>query len=235
MKLFTFLINHLKKWWVDESSPHYVRGFLQVIWHGLCLPIKFVYSVLDALGMPTHNPTSMTLSRRDKKTTRFYEQSASNRRIGLHFAQWLGWACIAWGVVAYAEPCVPYSKVDTTKMISTCGCGQSEYSHSFGNYKGIGVGRKGIISLCRAPTGYCKGFTFDRYKAGPKYFRVNTQPNIFKKEQEPAIFFTCYWDPKTGFAPNPVLNTTPWTTTTLVSIVTGATVVVVGLAFLFLL
>jgi len=235
MKLFTFLIDHLKKWWMDESSPHYVRGFLQVIWHGLCLPIKFVYSVLDALDMPTHNPTGMMLSRRDKKTTRFYEQSASNRRIGLHFAQWIGWACIAWSVVAYAEPCVPYSKVDTTKMISSCGCGQSEYRYSFGNSKGSqGWGWKGRISLCREPTGYCKGVAFDIDKAGPKYFRVEAQPNIFKKEQKPAIFFTCYWDPKTGFAPDPVLNT-PWTTTTLVSIVTGATVVVVGLAFLFLL
>jgi len=49
--LFAFLIDSLKKWWGDVSSPHLLRGFLLVIWQGLRLPVAMVYRGLRALGM----------------------------------------------------------------------------------------------------------------------------------------------------------------------------------------
>ena len=55
MNLFTFLIHCLKKGWGNESSPHHFRGFLPVIWYGLCLPITLVSRVLHALSRQAHN------------------------------------------------------------------------------------------------------------------------------------------------------------------------------------
>jgi hypothetical protein len=54
MKLFAFLIDSLKKGWGDESSPHILRGFLLVIWHGLRLPVTLVSGGLHALGLLAH-------------------------------------------------------------------------------------------------------------------------------------------------------------------------------------
>ena len=50
MKLFTFLIDRLKKWWVDESYPHLLRGFLLWIWHGLRLPVTLAHNVKRLMG-----------------------------------------------------------------------------------------------------------------------------------------------------------------------------------------
>jgi len=121
MNIFTFLINRLKKWWMDESSPRYLRGFLQMTKLGLHLPIRLVYNEYNALGMQTRpnkaffgfgtcltglSVSETALSRRDKKIARLNEQGASKRRIGLYLARWLGWASLIIYAVSYADtPC----------------------------------------------------------------------------------------------------------------------------------
>ena len=54
----------------------------------------------------TIQPSTESVSRRDKKIARLYEQGASTKRIGQYLRRWLGWSivsCTAWSS-AYAAP-----------------------------------------------------------------------------------------------------------------------------------
>jgi len=82
MKSFNFPFDRLKKWGVDESSPHYLRGFLQVIWHGSGRPVTSVSGALPTLGV--------------------YEQSVSKKRIGYSLALGLGLASLFGSSIATA-------------------------------------------------------------------------------------------------------------------------------------
>ena len=82
MLLLNLSIDRLKKWRVDESSPHYLRGFSQVIWYGSGRPVTSVSNALHTLGVP--------------------EQSASKKRIGYSLALGLGLASLFGSSIATA-------------------------------------------------------------------------------------------------------------------------------------
>ena len=115
----------LKKWWGGESSSHFLRDFLMVIWHGLRLPVTLVYGGLRALGVLAHNVKRLIgnsikgfswflcrftgfrvsdaiLSRGDEIAL-FYKQGASKQRIGLSFVWWFGWIFFMGIATAYAS------------------------------------------------------------------------------------------------------------------------------------
>jgi len=186
MNIFTFLIDHFKRWWMDESSPHYLRGLLV---------------------------SAAAMSLIDNKIALIYEQGASKKRIEQYWRRWLTWG-FAGGLLALT-PCVHSTPCDAFGLPSgfACVCTFSDSAY-FGDWNG-GNGNatsdtaRGITRCLDATDLTC---TITANGATTDYPTLANGTTLYFKNttETPGETFSCTFTMGTGFvtAAHPPLTTT---------------------------
>ena len=179
MNMFTFLIDRFKRWWMNKSSPRYLRGL----------------SVSDA-----------ALSRRDEKITRLNERGASKRRVGLYLARWLGWASITFCATATASLCTTPQIVQAGRSC-VCNSGNVGVQKTIGadTFSWVSSGGGFVLKKCANGTTTTCNISIasgDSIPAGTLFLK-NADP------ADPAPYFSCFYTLGSGFTSPQSYNPNP--------------------------
>ncbi|EDN72709.1 hypothetical protein BGS_0664 [Beggiatoa sp. SS] len=137
-------------------------------------------------------PTGLTvsdaaLSRRDQKLAQLYSPRASNRRIGLYLARWIGWASIAIASVATASNCTSptvFVLSDTT----LCRCSAGAYVQRY-NTSGAVKASEGSKECNGNTDTTCNTLTTNN----------TTGTHYYKNTTEDSSYYKCDWVADTGY------------------------------------
>ncbi|HIE00458.1 MAG TPA: hypothetical protein EYP59_09240 [Thiotrichaceae bacterium] len=142
---------------------------------------------------PIDNAKKYSLHWHDIIIVRLSDQSASQKRIGLSFACWLGWAifCFA-NVSAFAIVCTPETRFISDKYACACVLGNT------GIQRYVSDGRVGpLANVQKCSSAFTTAVCID-----PTGVTDNTAGTHFYKNltESPPTFYSCDWTPGTGYS-----------------------------------